>query len=201
MMPNLVEVVARMLRPLAHRIDNLAQRVELRNVDDSSGGQRVQVRAAGGAIRAGVERPQSYGMTSVPPVGAEGVMLALGGRGDHALVVVVDDRRYRLHGLESGEVALYTDEGDKIHLKRGGAIEVTASAEIKLAAPRVILSGDSDAVAVASRVDGQLAEIRNLLLTWLPVPGDGGAALKAAAGLLWAIPPATVASAKIKADP
>ncbi|MNN70592.1 Bacteriophage Mu Gp45 protein [compost metagenome] len=36
----------------------------------------------------------------------------------------VADRQFRLQGLESGEVALYTDEGDFLHFKRGRVIEL-----------------------------------------------------------------------------
>lgn len=37
----------------------------------------------------------------------------------------MDDRRYRVQALKDGEVVIYTDEGDRIHLKRERTIEVT----------------------------------------------------------------------------
>jgi hypothetical protein len=40
-------------------------------------------------------------------------------------------------------------------------------------------SGASDGVAMASRVEARLTALRDALLTWVPVPSDGGAALKA----------------------
>jgi hypothetical protein len=45
--------------------------------------------------------------------------------GNHILAIASDDRRYRL-AVEEGEVALYTDEGDKIHLKRDKKIEIVS---------------------------------------------------------------------------
>jgi phage gp45-like len=42
----------------------------------------------------------------------------------HGVVIVVADRRYRLQALAAGEVAIYTDEGDKIHFKRGRIIDI-----------------------------------------------------------------------------
>ncbi len=63
---------------------------------------------------------QHYGLTSRPLQGAELIILR---EGNHYIAVASDDRRYRI-ALEEGEVALYTDEGDKIHLKRSNEIHV-----------------------------------------------------------------------------
>lgn len=69
---------------------------------------------------------QHYGYTSRPLEGAEIIIIREGG---HFVAVASDDRRYRI-SLEAGEVALYTDEGDKIHLKRGRIIEITGGEKI-----------------------------------------------------------------------
>ena len=66
------------------------------------------------------ERLQEYGFTSVPQVGAESVFVALGGSRSNTVVVAVEDRRYRLKGLSGGEVALYDDQDQVVHIKRNG---------------------------------------------------------------------------------
>jgi phage gp45-like len=38
----------------------------------------------------------------------------------HPIVLVVGDRRYRLKNLQDGEVAIYDDLGQKVHLTRDG---------------------------------------------------------------------------------
>ena len=48
----------------------------------------------------------------------------LSGDRSHAVVVVAADRRYRIKELKPGEVAIYTDEGDKVHFKRGRIIDI-----------------------------------------------------------------------------
>lgn len=68
------------------------------------------------------ELVQHYGMVSRPLAGAELVILR---DGNHYVAIADDDRRYRI-ALEEGEVALYTDEGDKIHLKRDKTIEIVS---------------------------------------------------------------------------
>lgn len=65
---------------------------------------------------------QHYGFTSRPLSGAEIIIIH---EGNHYLAIASDDRRYRL-AVENGEVALYTDEGDKIHLKRDKTIEIVS---------------------------------------------------------------------------
>lgn len=71
------------------------------------------------------ELMQQYGHTSNPPAGFMYVAIPIGGKTAHSIVVATEHASYRLKGLKSGEVAIYTDEGDSIILKRGRLIEVT----------------------------------------------------------------------------
>jgi phage gp45-like len=48
----------------------------------------------------------------------------VGGDRNNGVVVAVGDRKFRLKGLQGGEVAMYTDEGDIIIMKRGHNIKV-----------------------------------------------------------------------------
>lgn len=86
--------------------------------------QTLQMRLTAGEIKDGMEHLEPYGFTSCPLPGAEGLAAFLGGDRSHGVVVVVTDRRYRLQNLAAGEVAIFTDEGDRIHLKRGRVIDI-----------------------------------------------------------------------------
>lgn len=86
--------------------------------------QSLQMRLLAGEVKDGLEHFEPYGFTSNAHPGAEGIALFVGGDRSHGVVVCVADRQFRLQGLESGEVALYTDEGDYLHFKRGRVIEV-----------------------------------------------------------------------------
>lgn len=68
---------------------------------------------------------QHYGYTSNPPAGTMAIVLPIGGKTAHGIVIATEHGEYRLKNLASGEVAIYTDEGDSIVLKRGRLIEVT----------------------------------------------------------------------------
>jgi phage baseplate assembly protein V len=98
---------------------------------------------AGEPIR-GAELMQHYGFTSTPPAGFMFACLPIGGKTAHGIIVATEHGTYRLKGLKTGEVALYSDEGDSIVLKRGRVIEVTtetyrinASKAIELNAPDI----------------------------------------------------------------
>lgn len=114
--------MSRPLSSLARRIRLMAGRAVVSLIDDATKLQGVQVQLLEGEVRDEVERFQQYGLTSVPLAGAEGVYLSLNGSRDHGVVISVDDRRYRLAGLAGGEVAIYDDQGQKVHLKRSGMV-------------------------------------------------------------------------------
>ncbi|MBM3106195.1 phage baseplate assembly protein [Pseudomonas sp. V1] len=86
--------------------------------------QSLQMRLTADEMKDGMEHFEPYGLTSNPHPGAEGLAAFLNGDRSHGVVICVSDRRFRLQGLESGEVALYTDEGDYLHFKRDRVIEV-----------------------------------------------------------------------------
>jgi phage baseplate assembly protein V len=132
------------------RIANLVSRAIVKRVDDGKKVQALQLGLLHDETRDNVERFQNYGFTSVPLAGAEAVVLFVGGYRDHGLTVMVDDRRYRLTGLAAGEVAIYTDEGDRVVLQRGGTITVTASTKVVVDAPLVELSGNTEAALKAT---------------------------------------------------
>lgn len=139
--------VRAMLRPLANRLAMLAARAVVRLVSDTSGRQRLQLEILKGELRDGVERAQDYGFTSHPHTGADAILIALGGAREQAVVLAVDDRRYRLQ-LQPGEVALYDDLGNCVKLLRTkvhvvGVDEVHAQAPtVRLEATDVIIAGD-----------------------------------------------------------
>jgi len=76
---------------------------------------------------------QHYGYTSRPPAGAEIIIIK---EGNHILAIASDDRRYRI-SLADGECALYDNQGQKIHLKAGGQIDVFALTKVLATAPTV----------------------------------------------------------------
>jgi phage baseplate assembly protein V len=85
----------------------------------------VQVSGLAGETVQDNEFFQHYGISSNPPLGSQVIVLPLGGKTSQGVVIASEHVMYRIKNLQSGEVAIYTDEGDSIVLKRGRLIEVT----------------------------------------------------------------------------
>lgn len=105
-------------------LKNILVRGTLSLVDGFKKLQELQVKLLAGEIKDGMEHFEPYGFTSNGHPGAEVLAGFFGGDRSHGVVICVADRRFRLQGLKSGEVAMYTDEGDKLHFKRGRVIEI-----------------------------------------------------------------------------
>lgn len=86
--------------------------------------QSLQLRLLAGEVKDGVEHLEPYGFTSCPKSGAEALAGFIGGDRSHGVVIMVSDRRFRVQGLKPGEVAIYTDEGDRVHFKRDRVIDI-----------------------------------------------------------------------------
>ena len=114
----------RLLERLSRRMRNIVARGVISLVRDARKWQSAQLELLDGEVLDDAERAQQYGFSPVPHAGAEAVVLFVGADRSHPVVLAVDDRRYRVQALKDGEVAIYTDEGDRIHLKRQRTIEV-----------------------------------------------------------------------------
>lgn len=115
-------LISRMLAPMQRSISNMAARATVALVNATGAMQRVQVRLLNNEAKSNLEHFETYGLTSNPQTGAEGVGLFFSGDRSHGVVICVGDRRFRLKNLVPGEVALYDDLGQKIHLTRDGIV-------------------------------------------------------------------------------
>lgn len=116
----MIEQLNKLTEDMRNRMRLAIGRAILAAVSDAGAIQTAQADCLADETHDDVERIQEYGFTSVPLPGAEAVLVFPGGNRDHGLIIAVDDRRYRLKALASGEVALYDDLGQYVHLKRNG---------------------------------------------------------------------------------
>ena len=142
--------------------------------------QSLQMRLTAGEVNDDMEHFEPYGFTSNPLAGAEGIATFLGGDRSHGVVLVVADRRYRLKALAAGEVAIYTDEGDRIHFKRGRVIDIdTATLNIRASSGVIIdsptLSMSGKIVSQGDQVAAGISQINHVHSGVQPGPGQTGA--------------------------
>lgn len=157
----------------------LAFRTRLTRVNSAGPLQTFQAKGLAGESLQDCELFQHYGFTSNPLPGAAAIVLPLGGRTSHSVVIATEHATYRLQELKPGEVALYTDEGAKIALKRGRLIEMDCD-EFRVNCKQFVVNAEEKAdfntpmVTASEQVTAQSQ-----------ITGNGGIAIKGGAGALF----------------
>ena len=154
----MVEMKA-LLDKLQRGIRLMIGRCVISAVDDAGGLQRLQLKALADEVLDLRERFQEYGFTSWPLQGAEAIMVSLGGNRTNTVVIAVEDRRYRFKVGEEGEVALYDDQGQVVHIKRNG---------VHIAAQNILLQTDG-----TCRIDADRLELHGRTAIQRDVHGKG----------------------------
>lgn len=113
----------------------------------------MQVSLLAGETHDDVEHFESYGLTAHPAPGGELLVASLGGNRDHLLVMAANGRRFRIKSLAEGEVTLYDDLGQVVHLKRDG-IQIESKSQVTIHAPTTTVDGDSLDVTGDQSVEG-----------------------------------------------
>ena len=157
---------SRLRGPIQRHLAHLVARAVVTLVNDATRMQALQLGILADEPLDNVEHWQPYGYTYKPHAGAEALVVAVGGHRAHSVVIACADRRYRLAGLEDGEVALYDDLGNTVQLLRD-KVQVTAVQTLELNAPHVTINGN---VAITGTVTNNG---RNIGSTHTH-PGDSG---------------------------
>lgn len=123
--------------------------------NDEGGVHKAQVRPTPLEIIDDVPVLQLYGLSGHAPVGSEAHMICTRGDRSSSVVIATNNPKARPRNLNSGEVALYTEEGDTIVLKNGHVIAVATSGTVEVSAPTVNIAGH-DGGKVTMNVDGDI---------------------------------------------
>lgn len=118
----MMRTINKLLTPIQRRLRLMVSRAVIGLVNDSLKTQRLQLTLLEGEVQDGVERFAEYGFTSVPHKSCQAVAVSIGGSRSHLIIIATHDGDSRLKGLAEGEVALYDDLGQKVHLTRDGIV-------------------------------------------------------------------------------
>lgn len=133
----------KLIQPLTNRVLNMVARGVLKYVADQGGLQLIQAELLEGELRGDIERPQTYGHSSVPPAGSEVFCLFIGGNRDHGFAFSVTHRGSRPRNLQAGEVVLYDDLEQKVYLSRDQLL-ITSPKKVRIEAPEIeIAAGET----------------------------------------------------------
>jgi phage baseplate assembly protein V len=154
---------------------------------------KIQIDGLSGETITDVERLQEYGFESYPEQG-EVVILSPGGNRDQAVCIKVHDRENRPKTLNAGEVCVWN--------KAGQTILLTSTQVLICAGNESFIKGDT-AKTEMDKDQTLMSALQAAMTAWVPVPGDGGGALKIALAAFLALPQASYAnilSSKIKGE-
>lgn len=172
----------RLLEPIRNRIRLLVARALITSTRDGEGGITLELDLGSGEVRDELETVQQYGISSRPRPGSQVVTLFVSGSRDAGVVIASKGMGSSMSfALKEGEVALHTDEGDSVHLKRGRVIAITTktlqiSGDIELggkleATGNISSSGDvSDAVGTISTLRTAHDTHTHVGAPWVGVP-------------------------------
>ena len=91
----------------------------LRGTRGGKGSQLAQVDGLAGEPLPDLELFQQFGFTSNPPAGTAVVVLPLGGRTSHGIIVATENGAYRIGDLKPGETAIFNAFGDRFVFRDG----------------------------------------------------------------------------------
>jgi len=113
---------------IGRRILTTIGRGRLTAGDDTGNVQLLQVQLGANEVRDNTPRLAEFGFTSNPPIGADLVVLFVGGDRSNGVIIASGDISTRLKNLRPGESALYDSIGKHVYLK-ADQIEVNANGQ------------------------------------------------------------------------
>lgn len=138
--------------------------------------QKVQVSGLADETISDAEFMQQFGFTSVPPAGTQVVVIPVGGKTTHSVIVATENGSFRVKNLQGGEVAIYDQSGSTIILKQGRVVEVDCD-KFAVKCKEYSVNATSQA-----RFNTPLLETSEVFTAQGKVNGNGGMAVKGGDG-------------------
>jgi phage gp45-like len=135
------------LRKLRQRVDAMVTRGVIEAVNDGLKTQRLKLTLLADESTPAVEHMQPYGLSFVPPAGAEAIALCIGGARSHTVVLCAQHPNERPKGSPAQTGGLYTKAEWRLFIDKDGLVHIGAQA-------------GADFVALAQRVLDELNDIR-----------------------------------------
>ena len=115
----------------------------VQSANDAGAAQTVTVTTHDGVTRADVPVMQPYGFSSSAPIdGAVTLVLSVGGDAGDPVALTVGNLSFRFGKLGTGEVVMHDLDGNRVHIRAGGTIEVWAASQVTINAPNVVINGN-----------------------------------------------------------
>lgn len=123
-----MSLLEQMVRQLRLRVDAMVTRAVVELVKDSLKTQRLQLTVLADEVVDDVEHMQPYGLSFVPPAGAEAIALAMSGSRSHTVAICVQHPDERPKSKQPREGGLYTKGQWRLFIDADGKVCVGADA-------------------------------------------------------------------------
>lgn len=111
------------------RILHIIGRGRITTGDDSGAVQSQQVRLGLDEIKDSIPRLAEFGLTSMPPVGSDAVLVFIGGDRSNGAIIATGHQPSRPKNLAPGETMLYSQDGKSVYITAAGGIVVEAKGQ------------------------------------------------------------------------
>jgi len=149
---------------LTRKINNYLTRLLLNAIKNNNGQFTAQTKD-GDQVLNDIPILQNFGFASYSPKGSRGVVVNLGGNRENQIIILTEHGEYKFKDLGEGDAAIYTKDGDYIHLKSGAEIEIKTKS-INITADKMEITGDITARGNITATEikdsfGKLSTFRN----------------------------------------
>lgn len=146
----IVDAIERLLR----RSLMMIGRGRVNTVNDSGPVQTVQVQLGATEIADNIPRLAEYGFTSNPPAQTDCLVVFLRGERSSGVIVGTNNQTARKKAIAVGEVAIYDNQGQFIHITRAGIVINGAGKPVTITgAPNISLDSSGNLVTAGNISD------------------------------------------------
>lgn len=118
----------------------MLRRASVVDVDDTGPQQLLTLTGLASEQPRKVVRSQPFGFSSVPPAGAEGLLLTQGGRADRCHFLNPEHPTYRPTKTQLGGTVIYDANGQAVSLVKN-SIRIVGTGTLTIVAPNIVLDG------------------------------------------------------------
>lgn len=157
---DIITICKKVIKPTHNRVVNMI-RFGVVTLVKNGKTREVQVETLGGEVIDNVKFLEPFGFTSKPPVGSETLIFNVNGNAANNVVLNIGNREFRFKGCATGEVAMYDQFGNIIHLKTGGNMNITAPETIDIEAKTANVTAENlNIKASLAKIEAQIATIK-----------------------------------------
>lgn len=122
----MIDSIQRLYQRILHAIG----RGRITTGSDAGSVQLQQVQLGPDEIKDNIPRLAEFGLTSMPPVGSDAVVVFIGGDRSNGAIIATGHQASRPKNLQAGETMLYSQDGKSIYMTVDGGIVVEAKGQV-----------------------------------------------------------------------